>query len=46
VSQAVIWISADQRHLPLRIEADTFVGRIFIDLDRGEGREVRSERKS
>jgi hypothetical protein len=32
VRQAVIWISADQRHVPLRIEADTFVGRIFIDL--------------
>ncbi len=32
VRQAVIWISADPRHVPLRIEADTFVGRIDIDL--------------
>ncbi len=43
VSQAMIWISADQRHLPLRIEADTFVGRIYIDLDRSEKIEVRNE---
>ncbi|HEY2106514.1 MAG TPA: DUF3108 domain-containing protein [Candidatus Binataceae bacterium] len=43
VSQAVIWISADQRHLPLRIEADTFVGRIYIDLDRNEKIEKRNE---
>lgn len=34
VRQAVIWISADQRHVPLRIEADTFVGRIYIDLSK------------
>lgn len=32
VSQAVIWISAGRSHVPLRIEADTFVGRIYIDL--------------
>ncbi len=32
VRQATIWISADQRHIPLRIQADTFVGRIYIDL--------------
>jgi len=32
VRQAVIWISDDERHVPLRIEADTFVGRIYIDL--------------
>lgn len=32
VSQAVVWVSADRRHVPLRIEADTYVGRIFIDL--------------
>lgn len=34
VRQAVIWISADERHVPLRIEADTFVGRIYIDLSK------------
>jgi hypothetical protein len=32
VRQAVIWLAADNGHLPLRIEADTFVGRIYIDL--------------
>ena len=32
VTQAVVWVSADRRHVPLRIEADTFVGRIYIDL--------------
>jgi hypothetical protein len=32
VRQAVVWVSADSRHVPLRIEADTFVGRINIDL--------------
>jgi Protein of unknown function (DUF3108) len=31
VTQAVIWVSADH-HVPLRIEADTFVGRIYVDL--------------
>ena len=46
VTQAVIWLSADQRHLPLRLEADTFVGRIYIDLDKSEGRETRSEGQS
>jgi hypothetical protein len=37
VSQAVVWISADERHVPLRIEADTFVGRIYIDLVKAPG---------
>jgi Protein of unknown function (DUF3108) len=32
VTQAVLWVSTDRRHVPLRIEADTFVGRIYIDL--------------
>ena len=32
VRQAVVWLSADSRHVPLRIEADTFVGRIYINL--------------
>jgi hypothetical protein len=32
VTQAVVWVSDDERHVPLRIEADTFVGRIYIDL--------------
>jgi Protein of unknown function (DUF3108) len=31
VRQAIIWLSAAD-HLPLRIIADTFVGRIYIDL--------------
>ena len=34
VTQAVVWVSADRRHVPLRIEADTFVGRIYVDLVR------------
>jgi hypothetical protein len=37
VRQAVVWISADERHVPLRIEADTFVGRIDIDLVKAPG---------
>jgi Protein of unknown function (DUF3108) len=48
VTQAVIWISADQRHVPLRIEADTFVGRIYVDLaqqEKKEKREVRNEKE-
>jgi len=32
VTQAVVWVSDDERHVPLRIQADTFVGRIYIDL--------------
>jgi Protein of unknown function (DUF3108) len=32
VRQAVIWLTDDSRHLPLRIIADTFIGRIYIDL--------------
>jgi len=43
VRQAVIWISADERHVPLRIEADTFVGRIYIDL--AEAEEKRNEKR-
>ncbi len=39
VRQALVWISADQRHVPLRIEADTFVGRIYIDLVKPPGTE-------
>ena len=34
VSRAVLWVSADPRHVPLRIEADTFVGRIYVDLSK------------
>jgi hypothetical protein len=37
VRRAVLWVSADQRHVPLRIEADTFVGRIYIDLSKPPG---------
>jgi hypothetical protein len=32
VSQTVLWISDDERHLPLRIEAAAFVGNIRVDL--------------
>jgi uncharacterized protein DUF3108 len=32
VSQSVLWISDDERHLPLRIEASAFVGSIRVDL--------------
>jgi Protein of unknown function (DUF3108) len=35
VRQVVIWVSADEPHVPLRIEADTFVGRIFVELSSG-----------
>ena len=50
VTQAVIWISADDRHVPLRIEADTYVGRIYIDLadqkeKRNEKREMRDQKQ-
>jgi Protein of unknown function (DUF3108) len=34
VSQAVLWVSDDARHLPLRIEAAAFVGNIRVDLVR------------
>ena len=32
VSRAVVWVMDDERHLPLRIEADVFIGTIRIDL--------------
>jgi hypothetical protein len=32
VSQIVLWVSDDERHLPLRIEAAAFVGSIRVDL--------------
>ena len=32
VSQTVIWVSDDEQHLPLRIEAAAFVGNIRVDL--------------
>jgi Protein of unknown function (DUF3108) len=32
VSRMVIWVTDDERHLPLRIEAAAFVGSIRIDL--------------
>ena len=34
VSQTVLWVSDDERHLPLRIEAAAFVGNIRVDLVR------------
>lgn len=32
VSQTVLWVSDDEQHLPLRIEAAAFVGSIRVDL--------------
>jgi len=32
VSQSVLWLSDDERHLPLRIEATAYIGTIRIDL--------------
>ena len=32
VSRIVVWVTDDQRHLPLRIEAAAFIGSIRIDL--------------
>jgi hypothetical protein len=32
VSQAVVWVMDDERHLPLRIEAEVFIGTIRVDL--------------
>jgi hypothetical protein len=32
VSEMVVWITDDERHLPLRIEAAVFIGSIRIDL--------------
>lgn len=34
VSQTVLWVSDDEQHLPLRIEAAAFVGNIRVDLVR------------
>jgi hypothetical protein len=35
--RTTIWISADKRHLPLRVEADAFVGKLRADLVQVEG---------
>lgn len=32
VSRVVAWLTADSRHTPVRIMADTFVGRVYVDL--------------
>lgn len=32
VSRVVVWLADDSRHTPVRIMADTFVGRVYIDL--------------
>jgi hypothetical protein len=32
VSKMVVWVTDDERHLPLRIEAAAFIGSIQIDL--------------
>ncbi|MGH7925401.1 MAG: DUF3108 domain-containing protein [Candidatus Binatus sp.] len=34
----VLWISADQRHLPLRIEAQAFIGYVRADLIKIDGK--------
>jgi len=33
VSKMMVWVSDDERHLPLRIEAAAFIGSIRIDLE-------------
>jgi len=35
----VLWISADRRHLPLRIEAQAFIGYVRADLIRIDGKD-------
>ncbi|MGA7873408.1 MAG: DUF3108 domain-containing protein [Candidatus Binatus sp.] len=35
----VLWISADQRHLPLRIEAQAFIGYVRADLIKIDGKD-------
>jgi hypothetical protein len=35
----VLWISADKRHLPLRIEAQAFIGYVRADLIRIDGKD-------
>ena len=37
VRQVTAWVSADQRHLPLRIVADAFIGRLVVSLDGSKG---------
>src|SRR5579875_3956964 len=32
VEQVVVWLTADSRHIPVRIMADTFVGRLYVAL--------------
>jgi hypothetical protein len=48
VHGTVLWISADQRHLPLRIEAQAFIGYVRADLIRidGKGGGVESAQKT
>ncbi|MGO8803060.1 DUF3108 domain-containing protein [Candidatus Binatus sp.] len=42
----VLWISADERHLPLRIEAQAFIGYVRADLIKVDGKDgVESARK-
>jgi Protein of unknown function (DUF3108) len=42
----VLWISADKRHLPLRIEAQAFIGYVRADLIKIDGKDgVESARK-
>ena len=36
----VLWISADQRHLPLRIEAQAFIGYVRADLIKIDGKDA------
>jgi hypothetical protein len=36
----VLWISADERHLPLRIETQTFIGYVRADLIKIDGKDA------
>lgn len=37
VHEATVWVSADQRRLPLRAEAQVFIGRVRADLIESDG---------
>jgi hypothetical protein len=39
VHGTVLWISADKRHLPLRIEAQAFIGHVRADLIKIDGKD-------
>jgi len=41
----VLWISADQRHLPLRIQAQAYIGYVRADLIKIDGKGLESAQK-